>query len=497
MEIRTAQGIVRGELTAGGLAVFRGVPYARPPVGNLRFAAPQPPLPWDGVRDALAFGPPPPQSGPARVPGDPAGTDWLTLNVWTPDPGGSGLPVLVWIPGGAYVSGAAGDPLYDAALLAGQGGLVVVTLNYRLGAEGFAHLPGVPDNRGLLDQLAALDWVRQNIARFGGNPDRVTLCGQSAGAGSIATLLAAPRAAGLFRRAITQSVPGLYATCALAADVTADLAARLGTTPTTAGLAAVSPQRLADAIDPLMEELPARIDRWGRLARSGVPFLPVVDGDVVPDVPWRSLRDGRASETDLLTGHTRDEFRPFLMLSGHPEKITDEDATAALRALAPAPDGERAYRAAHPDASPAALFELLYSDVLFRMPSLHLADAHSAGGGTAHLYELCLSAPALGGALGAAHGLDVSLLFGTYSAPAARLFYGEEPPPEDVLALGDDIRRSWASFAAHGDPGWPAYRVTDGRLTGLLDTGTGAGPYPEDASRRIWEGHGVEPFDLV
>ncbi|MEU7133556.1 carboxylesterase family protein [Streptomyces sp. NPDC046261] len=495
VEIRTVQGTVRGR-TEKGLAVFRGIPYARPPVGELRFAAPQPPPSWDGTRDAVEFGPPPPQSGPFRTPGGIPGTDWLTLNVWSPDAGGSGLPVLVWITGGAYLAGAASDPLYDATLLA-RHGLVVVTVNYRVGAEGFAELAGAPANRGLLDQIAALEWVQENIARFGGNPDRVTLCGQSAGAGSIATLLAAPRAAGLFRRAVTQSVPGLYTTPALARDIAATLAARLGGTPTVASLATIAPQRLADEVDALMAGLPAHVDRWGRLARSGVPFCPVVDGDLVPDVPWRTLRDGRASEVGLLTGHTRDEFRPFLVLTGSLEKITEEDATTALRAFAPAPDGERAYRAAHPGASAAALYELVHADVLFRVPSLHLADAHSAGGGTAHLYELRWPAPALGGALGAAHGLDVHLLFGTYSAPAARLLFGEEPPPAQALTLADDIRRSWASFAAHGDPGWPAYRVTDGRLTRLLDAEVTTAPYPEDASRRIWEGHGVEPFDLT
>ncbi|MFI9240509.1 carboxylesterase/lipase family protein [Streptomyces sp. NPDC053079] len=494
VETHTVHGTVRGR-TEEQLAVFRGIPYARPPVGGLRFAAPQPPPAWDGVREAVEFGPPPPQSGPFRAPGDIPGTDWLTLNVWTPDPGGSGLPVLVWIPGGGYVSGATNDPLYDAAHIA-RHGLVVVTVNYRVGAEGLAQLADAPANRALLDQIAALEWVRQNIARFGGNPDRVTLCGQSAGAGSIATLLAAPRAAGLFRRAITQSVPGLYVTPALARDVAQTLAARLGAAPTAASLATISPQRLADEVDVLMAGLPAQVDRWGRLARSGVPFCPVVDGDLVPDVPWRTLRDGRASEVGLLTGHTRDEFRPFLVLSGGLEKITEEDATTALRTFAPAPDGERAYRAAHPGASAAALFDLVHADALFRVPSLHLADAHSAGGGTAHLYELCWPAPALGGALGAAHGLDAQLLFGNYSAPAARLLFGEDPPPAEALALAEDIRRSWASFAAHGDPGWPAYRVTDGRLTRLLDAEVSTAPYPHDASRRIWEGHGVEPFDL-
>ncbi|MEU1823388.1 carboxylesterase family protein [Streptomyces abikoensis] len=494
-EVRTDRGTVRGR-TEDGLAVFRGIPYAQPPVGELRFMAPRPARPWDGVRDAAEFGPPPPQSGPIPATGTATGDDWLTLNVWSPDPGGSGLPVLMWILGGGYVSGHAGDPLYDAGLLARQGGLVVVTVNYRVGAEASAQLEGAPANRGLLDLIAALEWVQGNIAGFGGDPARVTVAGQSSGAGSIATLLAVPRAAGLFRRATAQSVPGLYTTPALASALAAELAGSLGTTPTVAGLATIDPWRLAEAITPMMYGLPAEADRWGPLARTGSPFSVVVDGDLVPETPWTALPDGRASGVDLLTGHTRDEFRPFLVMSGGRDKVTDEDTTAALNAFAPGPDGPRAYRAAYPDATPVELFETVHSDVLFRMPSLHLAEAHTAGGGTAHLYELRRPAPVLGGALGAAHGLDVSLLFGTYDAPQARLLLGEGPVPEDLLAVGEEIRRSWTAFATHGDPGWPAHQAADGRLTRLLDTEPSTAPYPEEPSRKVWEGRTVHPYDL-
>jgi para-nitrobenzyl esterase len=234
------------------------------------------------------------------------------------------LPVLVWFYGGAYMSGSSGDPLYDTSLIARQG-LVVVTFNYRVGVEGFAQLGGAPANRGLLDQLAALHWVRQNIARFGGDSGRVTLCGQSAGAGSIATLLTMPLAAGLFRRAIAQTVPGTYCTPALAADIAAALAARLGAAPTAAGLAAIDSQRLADEVDLLSNDMPAHADRWGNV---GLLFSPVVDGEMVPNVPWRTLKDGRAAGVELLTGHNRDEFRLFLALAGVLGKITEEDTAA-------------------------------------------------------------------------------------------------------------------------------------------------------------------------
>jgi para-nitrobenzyl esterase len=492
IEVRTASGAVLGRW-AEGLAVFRGIPFAQPPVGALRFAAPQPAV-WDGVRDAVEFGPAPPQSGPARATGT-AGTEWLTVNVWSPDPGGDRLPVLVWIYGGAYMSGSSGDPGYDAALIAREG-LVVVSFNYRVGVEGFAQLEGAPANRGLLDQLAALQWVQQNISHFGGDPDQVTVCGQSSGAGSIATLLTMPLAAGLFRRAIAQSVPALYCTPALAADVSAHLAERLGTDATAAGLADIEPQRLADEIDKISSELPTHTDRWGRLARMGVAFVPVVDGDVVPDVPWRALADGRAAGVELLTGHTKDEFRLFLAMGGGLGKINQKDASTALRGLAPGSDGEKAYRKGYPYASAETLFELVHSDTTFRMPSLYLAEAHTAAGGTGFLYELRWRTPAMGGALRACHGLDVPLLFGTFDSPFGRIMLGEQGPSAEALTLASEIRRAWAAFAAHGDPGWPAYRA-DQRLTRLLDADSTTVPYPQEASRQIWQGHHFEPFDLI
>ena len=198
------------------------------------------------MREALAFGPPPPQGGhfgmDALAP-DAAGDDWLTVNVWSPEPGpGAGLPVMVWIQGGAYVIGMSGLPEYDGGRLAREGGVVVVTFNYRVGIEGFAQIEGAPANRGLLDQVAALEWVRDNIRAFGGDPDRVTVFGQSAGGGSVAALLAMPRAAGLFRRAVAQSVPGTFFSPELAADIAAACAAELGLRPTAADLSGVDPR---------------------------------------------------------------------------------------------------------------------------------------------------------------------------------------------------------------------------------------------------------------
>ncbi|MBD0424926.1 carboxylesterase family protein [Streptomyces sp. TRM S81-3] len=498
--VRTAAGAVRGRREAG-LTVFRGIPFAEPPVGEARFAAPRPPRPWDGIRDAYAFGPPPPQdlglAGQTGAPAAPEGDEWLTVNVWTPEPDPAARrPVMVWIYGGAYKLGHAGSPGYDARRIAADGDLVVVTFNYRVGMEGFARIDGAPANRGLLDQVAALEWVRDNIAAFGGDPGRVTVFGESAGAGSIAALLAMPSAAGLFWRAIAQSVPGTFFSDELARDIATALAAEAGLRPTVADLSAVAPDRLVPTGQALAAKMPRYVDRWGQAAPTVTPYSPVVDGEVLPVMPWRALAEGAARDVDLVVGHNRDEFRLFTAMAGRTDGIGDERAAAALRLFGPGPDGEKAYRAAFPDASLGELYERVQTDWLFAMPSLHLAEAHLAGGGRAHVYELTWPAPGNGGGLGACHALDLPLLFGTFHADVgALLFAGTEPSPE-ALALSARFRASWTAFARTGDPGWPAYD-TRRRLVQVLDAEPVVVPYPEETSRRLWEGHEFAPLPLL
>ena len=491
--VRTGGGLVRGR-TGGGVAVFRGIPFAQPPVGDLRFAAPRPARPWDGVREAAAFGPPPPQSGlglnplPPADPGADSG-DWLTVNVFSPDLGAAGLPVMVWIYGGAYRSGSASNPGYDGTLLA-QRDVVVVTFNHRVGVEGYAYLPGTPANRGLLDQIAALRWVRENIAAFGGDPDRVTVFGVSAGAGAIAALLVMPAAVGLFRRAIAQSVLGTFFSPALAGDVTAAIAAEAGLPATAEAFAAADPARLA-AVAATVRAADHR-DRWGRVAYTGMPFSPVVDGEVLPAPPWRALAMGTGRGIDLLTGHTRDEFRLFMQLAGIRGQVSTEAAADALRGLAPGDDGEAAYRKAYPDADHETLFELVHSDWLFRMPSLHLAQAHAAAGGRTFLYEISYPAPADG--LGSCHAIDVPLVFGVYRGIGQMLFGPE--PSASVVRLGDLMRSQWAAFATDGDPGWPPY-APGRRTTRIFADPPDVAPYPERASLHIWDQHRFGVLELT
>ncbi|MGW1211168.1 carboxylesterase/lipase family protein [Streptomyces sp. NPDC002499] len=493
--VRTAAGAVRGR-REDGLAVFRGIPFAEPPVGEARFGAPRPVRSWDGTREAYAFGPPPPQEsgiqgfkGPAT---EPTGDDWLTVNVWTPDPDPAARrPVMVWIYGGAYKLGHAGSPGYDAQHIAREGDLVVVTFNYRVGMEGFARIDGAPANRGLLDQVAALEWVRENITAFGGDPEQVTVFGESAGAGSVASLLAMPSARGLFSRAIAQSVPGTFFSDDLARDITAAIAEEAGLRPTAADLSTLAPHRLTAVGEALGQKMRAYGDRWGQVAATATPFSPVVDGEVLPVTPWEALAAGAARDVDLLTGHNRDEYRLFAVLaqlSGTAAEVGDEQAAWALRAYAPGPDGERSYRAAFPDATPVELFEQVWTDWLFAMPTLHLAEAQLRGGGRAHVYELTWPAPGADGIFGACHGLDIPLLFGTYAADLGILLFGGAEAPAEARALSTRFRSSWTAFARGGDPGWPAY---DGerRLVQVLDVDPQVVPYPGESSRRLWEGY--------
>ncbi|EST24802.1 carboxylesterase/lipase family protein [Streptomyces roseochromogenus] len=495
-EVRTAAGVLRGSREAG-LAVFRGIPFAESPVGALRFAAPQPVRGWDGVRAALSYGPPPPQSSVfgmdalARETGD----GWLTVNVWTPEPStGAGLPVMVWIPGGAYVIGASSLPEFDGGRLAGSG-VVVVTLNYRLGIEGFAQIEGAPANRGLLDQVAALQWVHDNIRAFGGDPDRVTVFGQSAGGGSVAALLAMPRAAGLFRRAVAQSVPGTFFSPELAADIAAACATELGMRPTVADLSTVAPSRLPSVAEAISVKIGQWKDRWGQITHRPIPFAPVVDGDVLSATPWQALADGAGRDIELLVGHTRDEHRLFSLIDGVLGQVTREQTETALHTLAPGPDGARRYREGFPAASPEELYELVNADWLFRMPTLRLAQAHTAAGGRTHVYELTWPAPGMGGALGACHGLDVPLVFGNLSSGQPALLIGEHPSPE-AEALSARIRTAWTAFAADGDPGWPAYDI-ERRLVQLFDTRPAVTAYPEETSRQLWQDHTFPPLPLA
>jgi para-nitrobenzyl esterase len=479
IQVRTSAGTVQGSWE-DGIAIFRGVPFAAPPVGPNRFAAPRPAVPWEGVRDVTAFGPPPPQ--PSRPT---SGDDWLNLAVWTPSPGRTGLPVIVWISGGGYLDCNTADPHLDGAALA-RGGSVVVSAHYRSGFEGFARLEGAPDNRALLDQLAALRWVRDNISAFGGDAANVTVLGQSAGAGSIAALLVMPAATGLFRRAILQSIPETYFTPDLATAVSTEICAEIGRLPRVDDLAETPPDDLVEAARSVTARLPQRLRQWGSVANTPTPFSPIVDGDILSVAPWAALGDGAARDVELLIGHTRDEFS---LLATELGDIDEAEVDTLITGLTPTPGAQR-YRAAYPSLAPRERRDMALSDWLFRMAALHIAEAAHAGGARVWLYELCWGF----NSAGASHGLDTLLMFGT-----AHISTGLTEAGPAALAharqLSELIRSEHLSFATTGDPGWARYEP-HGRATRVYDIVSTVAAYPEQRSREIWRDQRFGVLDL-
>ncbi|MEU0704588.1 carboxylesterase family protein [Streptomyces bacillaris] len=444
---RTAQGTVRGAVERG-VAVFRGIPYAAAPVGARRFRGPEPPEPWEGVREALAFGPTAPKRPYAppldrllpdpEVPGD----EWLNLNVWTPSTDAAGLPVLVWIHGGSLLHGSSAVPVYDGWAFA-RDGVVLVSVNYRLGIEGFGLFPDAPANRGLLDQLAALEWVRENIAAFGGDPDRVTVAGESAGAVSVAALLATDRAAGLFRRAVLQSGAPAALAPETARGTTALIAKRLGVPATAAALAAVEPEALLAA--------QTGVTSGGNPLTGRNSFQLVVDGELLDRDPAEALRTGAASGVDLLMGTNTEEYRLWFVPSGLTERIGRLKLRLALLKFGVPNATARTYRANRPDATPGELLGALATDLLLRAPLNRLADARVGAEGATYVYEFGWPTPVQ--RLGACHALELGFVFDTLAHPDTRALTGPDAPQE----LADAMHRAWVDFATTGDPGWPSW----------------------------------------
>jgi para-nitrobenzyl esterase len=485
--VSTTRGALRGAPAAHGTTVFRNIPYAAAPVGPLRFRPPQPPAGWDGVRDASAAGPTAPQL-PYAAPLDTLlpeqtvpGEDYLNLNVWTADPGGR-LPVMVWLHGGAFTNGSGSLPLYDGAAFA-RDGVVLVTVNYRLGDEGWLHLPGTAPNRGLLDQIAALAWVQENIAAFGGDPGRVTVFGQSAGAMSIGALLAAPLAEGLFHRAILQSGAAQHTLSQRSADLVCDrLAETLGIEPTLAELGALPGDALLKAGQRLRAALNADPDpaRWGEAAHNLLPFAPVVDGEVLPKDPLEAVRAGAAAGIDLLIGTTTEEFRLYLVPTGLVDVLPEPFLQLAAARYGLSPEALDAYRADHPDASPGDLASALTSDWFYRIPAIRLAEAHQ---GSSYLYEFAWRSPACDGRLGACHAVELPFVFDQLNADEAAALIGPRPPQQ----LADTVHHAWTAFATTGTPGWAPYRPAD-RTTMRFDTASVITRDPRPTERTRWDG---------
>jgi para-nitrobenzyl esterase len=490
-EVQVTSGRVRGRMDRG-VAAFLGIPYAAPPFGSRRMRPPEPPVRWEGERSATDYGPTCPKSGPDSaallpevvIPGE----ECLNLNVWTPDPRGSGFPVLVWIHGGMFTIGSGSAASYRGTSFA-RDGVVCVTINYRLGAEGFLYLEDGTANLGLLDQIAALEWVQRNIAAFGGDPGKVTVAGQSAGAMSISTLMAMPRARGLFRQAVTQS--GAVAqtlTAETAAGLASRLAESLGVAPTREAFSQVPVELLARTASAFVEEVQTASDpaKWGSL-----PFAPVIDHDTLPEHPLDALRKGAGSGVRLLTGWNRDDTRIGLVPTGMIDLI-DEPALSAIVAAHGAADGtvER-YRAARPGASSGDLLAAVTTDCFIRVPAIRVAEARleadevaevgEVGGADTWMYRFDHESPCFAGRLGAAHAVELPYVFDLLDEKSSHALIGDEPPQ----VVADTVHGAWVRFVADGDPGWPRYNLAD-RSTALIDEGITVVDDPDGAEREVW-----------
>lgn len=499
----TALGVAHGTVTTQGVVAFLGLPFAEPPIGNLRFRPPIAIDSWGDPIDASAFGPACPQPvDPGQILYQNQSEDCLTLNVWTPSADDGKRPVMVWVHGGGWIYEGTEDPLYDGAKLAARGDLVVVSMEYRLGVFGFSHFEEIEGsgNAGLLDQKLALQWVQDHIAEFGGDPDNVTLFGESAGAMSVTALMAMPSAEGLFHKAIAQSGAGGTAReAAYATAVSEKLLASAGVTGVDE-LVDLSTAEVLAAQDLLIEDA----------FLSDLLFGTVVDGNVVPEPPIHAIAEGSASNVPLLTGTTKDETRLWIvyvdLLAKIPLDVVLTFIPSGARAI---PEGKRVddvialYESNRPGATPGMITHAAGTDIFFRLPAIRLVEAqrtHQPNNVFVYRFDWPPPAPAYPQYdLGSPHGTDLAFTFGT---PEGWIeIYGTNGIPEQ---LRDQVMDAWIAFANTGNPNhpnmpvWPAYDLGD-RPTMIFDAAQSSSlaevvDDPAADERAFWDG---VPFDGV
>lgn len=493
LTVTTTSGPVRGT-DDGGVVRFLGVPYGAPPVGARRFRPATPPAPWSDVFVADRIGPRAPQlPSPMEVAvngGDPPPWDeagCLTLNVWTPGLDGARRPVMVWVHGGAFLYGAGSSPWYDGRGFAADQDVVLVSFNYRLGVLGFTYLGhldptlSTSGSIGVHDAVTVLRWVRDNIAAFGGDPDNVTIFGESAGAMSVGTLLGVPAAAPLFHRAILQSGS---ATSVVDADTAAartdELLRELGVEGDP--VAALCEMPVEALLKGHGAWLAARVD-------EGLASVPTVDGEFLPRAPLDAVRAGDVAAKPLLIGTNRDEWRLFAISNRKFMATSEEDLPAKVaRWLPDDPHGAiKQYRQRLTDDPPSVVLAAVTGDATFRIPAIRLADAQAHAGGASYVYLFTFASSRAGGLLGSCHALELPFVFNTLDKPGVVELTGDAPPQ----SLATAIHATWAAYARTGDPGagplgpWTRYDEVR-RPTMVLDVTPALEDDPLADERRVW-----------
>src|SRR6476620_1928379 len=477
--VETKAGAVRGFWRTDSAAIL-GIPFAESPYGDLRFLAPVPVSSWAGVRDALRYGPTPQRKALAEITTIPEpsipGHDILNLNIFTPCPRpahGSEklLPVLVYIHGGGYVAGSPASPWYDGVAF-NRDGVVTVTVSYRLGFDGFGWLPDAPPNRGILDWLLALEWVRSNISQFGGDPARVTIAGQSAGGGAVMTLLAMPRARGLFTAAA--SISGVPSDIPLerAKQTTVRLAERLGVAPDRSSFVRVSEGDLLAAqrtgSEPLEKPTADDLIAVMRAMDGSLPLGPVVDGGVHPFSVEEGMSAGSGRDVPLLVGSTRQEFGALAQANRH--LFEDHHVGLFFEQVGLSPDAARRFAAALQDHHPAEVVGQYVTDVMFRRRIVDWLDLRGEAVAPTWAYDFAWRSAVSGLA---EHCLDVPFIFDVLKDPDVTRVAGPEPPQ----VLADQVHAAFVEFVRNQDPGWPSYRQSKSIMVFASESATVNGGY--------------------
>ena len=488
--IETLSGKIRGYKN-DGLEIFKGIPYAARPIGDLRF---KPPMsdPWPGLLEAYDFGPECPQAIPPLLmtpPNPQSEPDCLTLNIWTPSADDEKRPVMVWIHGGGFTVGS--GRLYDGSHLANRGNIVVITINYRLGALGFLFIPEITANVGLLDQIFALKWIQKNIEFFGGNPDNVTVFGQSAGGISVSTFLAVSEATGLFNRIIAQSGacnPISYQTKEGLAMTRKILSKANVSFEDTEELMKISAYELVRAVTET-EEFPARIP-WP------ITIPPYIDGTLIPEHPLDIISKGSASNIDILIGTNQEESKLWNIYLPVNKEATEIEMKKRIhqslnvigRRGQVADNLIQAYTNRGKNYTPQEILDAFFTDLEFRIPAIRLTESQLKHNPNVYMYLFNWPSPFWRGKFGSCHTTELPFVFGMMEDPYWNIWSGKG---KEETILSEKMMDAWIAFARTGDPNhssiphWPKYDL-DHRRTMILGKEFKVVDDPYGNERCVW-----------
>ncbi len=489
--IETKSGKIQGYIE-DGIAIFKGIPYAEPPIGELRFQAPIAKKKWGGVLDCTKYGACAWQ-GYTQLEDwlgkyKPENEDCLFLNIWTPAIDNKKRPVMFWIHGGAFITGTGNEPMYAGKDLSKRGDLVIVTINYRLGFLGFPYIKGKTSNVGSLDQILALKWVHENVSKFGGNPEMITIFGQSAGGYSVVSLCAMPSAKGLFRRVIAHSAPLIQTE--VSEKSTKKIMRKLGIKGNAIEEAReISPEKIIEEQNKLFKSDPTNI----------MAFRPLIDGEIFKKHPLKAFQEGECKDIDFMIGTTLDEAKMFtamdalISLVAQGEKalmgvlgmmgFTSEESSEVIQKYKEAREGKLSN-------DPKELIDAIMTDSMFRVPTIRLLEAQKPNQPNTYNYLFTWATPAMDGILGSCHALEIPFAFGTLDAPTMRTFIDLNPVTKDI---SDKMVNAWIAFARTGNPNhvgipeWPAYDA-ENRATMVFGKETKVEYAFREKERLAWEG---------